>query len=544
MTLRRRLVAVMVALVTVGLAVFGLVSYSLYSHSQYQRVDSQLQSVTPVLGRLVTSTPSGVSGGVNDANAPADGRLGGPNDRGTPLPPGSYVELRSPTGHVLAGRSIACYGTCPKPVLPASLAGGGPNGRLLTVPSTDGSSFRVLVRPFDPGGGPPGGDGARPDAPSSAGTTAAASAAGDVVVAAEPLGDVTRALHRLIIVDLAAGAAVLLALSAAGLLVVRRGLRPLERMSATARAIAGGDLSRRASPADGRGEVGQLGAAFNTMMGNIEKAFSERDATEGRLRQFLADASHELRTPLTSIRGYAELYRMGAAGSQEELDRVMDRIETHAKEMGGLVEELLMLARMDETRLPDRVEIDLSVVAAECCNDLAVTDRARRLTFDAPGPVPVVGDSAHLRQAVGNLLTNARRHTPSATPIEVAVTQDGGVAVLTVRDHGPGLPPDGLAHAFDRFWRADTSRRGNGAGLGLAIVAAVAAEHGGMADVANTADGGAIFTIRLPAPAWSSTAVADGAVGRACPVPKLGPGTESQAGPMPSPGDSEEPSAH
>ena len=545
MTLRRRLVAVMVVLVTVGLVAFGLVSYSLYSHSQYQGVDTQLRSVAPVLGRLVARTSSGSTSSANDFGGLQDAGPGGPNDRGTPLPAGSYVELRSPSGQLLAPqRSVTCYGTCPKPVLPASLSPGGPNGRLLTVASSDGSSsFRVLVRPYVPAGRPPGGGGG--GAPVGPVDPVAGTGPGAVVVAAIPLVDVTRSLHRLIIDDLAVGAAVLLALSAAGLLVVRRGLRPLERMSATARAIAGGDLSRRASPADGRGEVGQLGAAFNTMMGNIEDAFSERDATEDRLRQFLADASHELRTPLTSIRGYAELYRMGAAGSQEDLDRVMDRIETHAKEMGGLVEELLLLARMDETRPPDRVEVDLSLVAAESCHDLAVTDRDRRLTFGAPGPVPVIGDPAHLRQAVGNLLTNARRHTPPGTPIEVTVAQDGGVAVLTVRDHGDGLPDEGLAHAFDRFWRADTSRRGNGAGLGLAIVAAVAAEHGGMAEVANVTGGGAVFTIRLPAPTSTSTLAADGAVRSAARRASTSDHvTQSQGGPIPSPGDSEERSAH
>jgi two-component system OmpR family sensor kinase len=242
--------------------------------------------------------------------------------------------------------------------------------------------------------------------------------------------------------------------------------------------------------------VGQLGQAFNAMMGEIQQAFTARDATEARLRQFLADASHELRTPLTSIRGYAELYRMGA----ESPDKVMGRIEENAEQMGGLVEELLLLARLDQTRPPERVPVDLVVLVADACEDAAVMMRDRRLSFEAPAPVRVHGDAGHLRQAVTNLLTNAARHTQEGTPVEVFVGVDGGAAVVRVRDHGPGLPTEGLGHAFDRFWRADRSRTGGGAGLGLAIVAAVASEHGGRADVRNVQDGGAEFEIRLPLP--------------------------------------------
>ena len=349
--------------------------------------------------------------------------------------------------------------------------------------STDGStSFRVLVRDagVDPHLGP--------------------TLSGDVVITAIPLTDTVRQLHHLILLDVSVGAAVLVLLSAAGLVIVRRGLHPLERMAGTARAIAGGDLSQRATPADGKGEVAQLGLAFNSMMGEIEQAFDARNATEARLRQFLADASHELRTPLTSIRGYAELYRMGAARHGDELDTVMSRIEENAQLMGGLVEELLLLARLDEKRLPERSEVDLVVLAADACNDAAVTSPSRRLRLDAPGPVIVVGDASHLRQAMTNLLVNAARHTPDGTPIDVSVVIDGGAALMRVRDHGLGLPPEGLAHAFDRFWRADPARSGTGNGLGLAIVAGVAAEHGGHAAVHNAPDGGAVFDIRLPIP--------------------------------------------
>jgi two-component system OmpR family sensor kinase len=483
--LRRRLLTIQVVFVLLGLGVFAVVTYQLYSRSQYQRVDSQLQSATPDLFRSLN-----------------------PNDSPTAAP-GSYVELRSATGTVVSGavRRVSCYtGTaCPTPRLPAVLTTpAGSPGRLLTVSAASGSgSFRVLVRPLHQlrgpqgeGGGPNGPDGFAPT------VTVPSLANASFVVTAIPLTDVIRSLHHLVELEVVVGLAVLLALSVGGLLVIGRGLAPLTRLTSTARAIAGGDLGRRASPADGRGEVGQLGLAFNTMMTNIERAFADREASEERLRQFLADASHELRTPLTSIRGYAELYRMGVTGA--DLDTAIGRIEQHAVEMGGLVEELLLLARLDETRTLRREPVDLTVIAADAVGDAAVTVPDRHLILDANRPVEVIGDPSHLRRAVSNLLANAVRHTPPGTPVEVGVEVDGGVAVVTVRDHGAGLPPEGLVHAFDRFWRANRSRTGGGAGLGLAIVAGVASEHGGQALVANAPDGGAVFTLRLPVPAVRS----------------------------------------
>jgi two-component system, OmpR family, sensor kinase len=315
-----------------------------------------------------------------------------------------------------------------------------------------------------------------------------------------PLGGTTGLLHKLLIVDLSVAAGVLILLSAGALLIIRRGLHPLERMASTARVIAKGDLSRRVSPADDRTEVGQLGLALNTMLADIEVAFSEREATEQRLRQFLADASHEMRTPLTSIRGYAELWRIGAVSSSEDQALAMHRIEEQAARMGIMVEELLVLARLDQTRPAERRPVDLTVVAAEACAEVGAARRTHPLRLDAPIPVPVVGDTTHLHQAITNLLTNATRYTPAGAPIEVRTEIDGGTAVLTVRDHGPGLSPEGLIHAFDRFWQADPARHAGGAGLGLAIVAAVAAGHGGAATVANAPDGGAVFTIRIPIP--------------------------------------------
>jgi two-component system OmpR family sensor kinase len=234
------------------------------------------------------------------------------------------------------------------------------------------------------------------------------------------------------------------------------------------------------------------------MLEDIEAAFAERDATELRLRQFLADASHELRTPLTSIQGFAELFRVGGDNARVDLPTILRRIEEESARMKILVEDLLLLARLDQTRAAERTPVDLAVLAADACSDAVAIAPERSISLDAPEPVVVAGDQAHLRQAVANLVTNAVRHTPAGTPIEVAARLVDGSAVVSVRDHGPGLDDDQLLHVFDRFWQADKARVGSGAGLGLAIVSSIAAAHGGTATAANADGGGALFAIHLP----------------------------------------------
>jgi two-component system OmpR family sensor kinase len=269
-------------------------------------------------------------------------------------------------------------------------------------------------------------------------------------------------------------------------------------MATTARTITAGDLSQRVSPSEPRTEVGQLGLALNTMLGEIEEAFQERDATERRLRQFLADASHELRTPLTSIQGFAELFRLDAARDRVDLAVILRRIEEEAARMKTLVEDLLLLARLDDTRPVRRAPVDLAVVAADACSDAIAVAPDRSVVLDAPEPVLVAGDGDHLRQAMANLVGNALRHTPPGTGIDVGASRDGDGALLWVRDHGPGLSADTVEHAFDRFWQADHARTGAGAGLGLSIVSAIVDEHGGTVAAENADGGGARFTIRLP----------------------------------------------
>jgi two-component system, OmpR family, sensor kinase len=233
------------------------------------------------------------------------------------------------------------------------------------------------------------------------------------------------------------------------------------------------------------------------MLDDLEGAFAERDATEARLRRFLADASHELRTPLTSIHGFAELFRLGP-DAQVDMPVILRRIEEESERMQALVEDLLLLARLDQTRPVSREPVDLAVLAADACSDAVALDHGRPVTLAAPDPVIVRGDRDHLRQAIGNLVANAVQHTPAGTPIEVSAHLANGSGEVVVSDHGPGLPPDATDHAFDRFWRADSARTGPGAGLGLSIVAAIADEHGGSVAAANAPDGGARFTLQVP----------------------------------------------
>jgi two-component system OmpR family sensor kinase len=273
-------------------------------------------------------------------------------------------------------------------------------------------------------------------------------------------------------------------------------------MATVAGEIAAGRLSKRVEPATQKTEVGRLGLALNGMLERLERAFAERQASENRLRRFLADASHELRTPLASIRGYAELFRMGAADDPETLESSMRRIEDESRRMGVLVEDMLTLARLDELREPSREPVDMTQIAGDAAADARATAPDRAIEVSADGPALVNGDPQQLRQVAANLLRNALVHTPAGTPIEVSVDCDDINTLLVVRDHGPGLPGGDSAQLFQRFWRAEGGRaRGRaGAGLGLAIVNEIVSAHGGFVDAANAQDGGARFTVRLPRP--------------------------------------------
>jgi two-component system OmpR family sensor kinase len=323
---------------------------------------------------------------------------------------------------------------------------------------------------------------------------------GDLSIVAIPLTDVQDTLAQLVRNEALIGAAVLAGLVLLATLIVRLGLRPLERMGHTAEAIAAGDLSQRVSPATPRTEIGRLGLALNGMLSQIESAFAERTQSEQRLRRFIADASHELRTPLTSIRGYAELLRRGAQRSPADSELARRRIEEEAMRMGVLVDDMLLLARLDQGRPLERTPVDLQVIVHDARADASAVAPGRPVTVTAPEPVVVAGDDMRLRQVVGNLVRNALVHTPPATPIEIGLGRRNGHALLTVADHGPGLPPDVAARVFEPFYRGDAgrSRDRGGSGLGLSIVAAVVAAHQGSVKVGRTPGGGATFEVELP----------------------------------------------
>jgi two-component system OmpR family sensor kinase len=329
-----------------------------------------------------------------------------------------------------------------------------------------------------------------------------------------------RAISRLVRIELFVGFAVLVLLGAAGYLLVRNSLRPLAEVERTAQAIAAGDLSQRVPAGDQRTEVGRLSAALNVMLARIESAFraqqvSEEEArgSEHRMRRFVADASHELRTPLTSIRGFAELYRQGAVRSEDDVTRLMQRIEAEGARMGLLVEDLLLLARLDQQRPLTFAPVDLAEVAGDAVHDAKAVQPDRPISLhldESLTDVPVViGDEGRLRQVVGNLVTNALTHTPPDARVTVTVAEapdDADVLVLRVADEGPGMAAGDADRAFERFYRADASRtRGDdataeqgGTGLGLAIVSSLVAAHGGSVQLATAPGQGAAFTVRLP----------------------------------------------
>ena len=320
-----------------------------------------------------------------------------------------------------------------------------------------------------------------------------------LLVVATDLDQVEATLRRMWLIQLVGSLAVLAALAAVLWWVLRLGVRPLVAMAATADEIAAGDLSRRVDGVDDRTEAGRLGLAFNAMLSEIQQAFREREASEARLRQFAADASHELRTPLTSIRGYADLWRAGGLRDPGQLDQAMRRLSDEGHRMSTLVEDLLLLARMDQQRPVERRPVRLDRLAADGVSDALAVEPDRPISIEI-APVTVLGDEQRLRQVVANLITNARVHTPPGTPVHVVVAADGSTARLVVADRGPGMAPSVVDHVFERFYRGDTSRvrTTGGTGLGLAIVEAIARAHGGRASAASTEGEGSRFTVELP----------------------------------------------
>lgn len=298
----------------------------------------------------------------------------------------------------------------------------------------------------------------------------------------------------------------LLVVSAAALLswlVIRRGLKPVDRMVSTAEAIAGGDLSQRIDHDETDTELGKLATSLDEMMVQLESAFAAREAGEERVRRFAADASHELRTPLTAIRGYAELYRSGGIPHGDPLDSAFERIESESTRMTRLVEDLLLLARLDQQQPLDRAEVDLTALVNETTADLLAMAPDRSITATVNERVIVLGDERRLRQVLTNLGGNALNHTPSGSAVRLALGTTQNEAIIEVSDDGPGIDPAVANRVFDRFYRADKSRPDAtatvGSGLGLSIVAGLVEAHGGRVELVDTTIG-ATFRVFLPLP--------------------------------------------
>jgi two-component system, OmpR family, sensor kinase len=330
---------------------------------------------------------------------------------------------------------------------------------------------------------------------------------GRLVTVAYDLSDIQQTVRSLILLQFGIGAAVLLVLGLAGSWVVHRSLRPLTEVEKTAAAIAAGELDRRVPERDPRTEVGRLSLAINGMLAQIQQAFASSESSaakartsEERMRRFITDASHELRTPLTTMRGFAELYRQGAA---RDMEMVMSRIESESRRMGLLIDDLLLLARLDAQRPIERNRVDLLALATDAVHDAQAVAPKRNIAmevFDGPGTPEVLGDEARLRQVLGNLVTNALQHTPETADVTVRVGTEGDDAVLEVVDEGPGMSQQDALRIFERFYRTDSSRAriSGGTGLGLSIVDSLVYAHGGTVNVTTAPGQGCRFYVSLP----------------------------------------------
>jgi two-component system, OmpR family, sensor kinase len=479
LSLRARLLLLLVGLAVVGLAAADFASYRALHNYLYDRVDQQVESAVMPLSFELAKKAGGEEEFGFGEGGPKPGFEGNPGPAPqSQLPGGTYGQLETTDGEILSHTPKRFLREdVPLPEIPTDLKAVAKSDEVspVTVGERGGGSETFRAAAVEIG-------------------------EGVQIVVAVPLGATDATLSHLAIIELVVSGAILIALGLAAWWLVGVGLRPLRRMGEVAGQIAEGDLSRRVEPDNDRTEVGRLGKALNAMLVQIEAAFAERAAGERRLRRFLADASHELRTPLASIRGYSELYRMGAAKEQAEVERAMSRIESESARMGGLVDDLLTLARIDEVREPAREPLDLRELLEDARDDARAAAPDREIALSPTGPVAIEADGDALRRVFANLLRNAIVHTPAGTPIEIDLKTTEAWATIEIRDHGPGLPPGDPNAVFERFWR-DSESRGRddgGAGLGLAIVNGLVNSHGGRVDASNPPGGGALFTVRLP----------------------------------------------
>lgn len=526
MSLRLRLLIAVGAVALTALAIADVVTYQELRSFLYNRIDQSLEQSHMALEGALGSRPLGAPG---QGSFPTSGgpppefpqgssgtsattstvSLTPPSTKATPQPPtcngfaglnndllhelqpGTFVEVRSSSQAILC-RSVQPSPlestTAADPTLPTRITGFESDAADFHEPTvyftSDDDQYRLR-----------------------ASVLAAGPYAGGELVVGIPLGSTVSTLGRLVGVELAVTGAALVAALLMGWWLVRISFRPLRAVESTAEAIARGELAERVPGEEARTEVGRLARALNVMLGRIERAFAQRDATEqelraseGRMRQFVADASHELRTPLTAVSAYAELFEQGAATRADDLERVMHGIRSETARMGSLVEDLLLLARLDEGRPLEREEVELVGMAAEAVQTASTVGPQWPVRLVARQPVEIVGDRMRLRQVLDNLLANIRTHCPEGTHGVVTVDQDSRDALITVEDDGPGLSSEDAARVFERFFRADASRsrRFGGAGLGLSIVASITRAHGGTVAAAPGKGGGTVFTVRLP----------------------------------------------
>ncbi|MGW0893557.1 sensor histidine kinase [Saccharopolyspora sp. NPDC002578] len=469
-TLRGRLLLVLIGATVAGLVAMGFASQLLLRNSLMDKLDGRLHEM---------SRPW-----VDDRHPPPmpDEKPG----RGPNLPTDFRALFFTADGELW--KVIGPTETDPgKPMLRHP----GPEGRVITVPDgSGGADWRVLTE-------------TRSD--------------GESVSLALSTGDVDLTLQWLLIIELVVGAIVVAVLAVVSMVTVRLGLRPLTRIEHTAHAIATGELDRRIADQDPSTETGRLGAALNTMLGRLVAALQQSEQSEHRLRRFVADASHELRTPLTSIRGFAELYRRSESPGEQDVRLMMSRIESEAVRMGDLVEDLLLLARLDRERTIDLVDLDLVPLARDVAGDARVRDTGREIELVVPRrSVRVLGDGPRLRQVLTNLMTNALVHTTPGAPVRVEVEHGAArddvfaagaaiepgtpMGVVSLSDGGPGIPPEHARRIFDRFYRVDDGRERSegGTGLGLAITAAIAEAHNGRVELTANPAGGSTFRLLIP----------------------------------------------
>ena len=526
MSLRARLLLAVGAVALVALLAADVATYYSLRSSLFGRVDETLGVIQHAIERSLIGGPGALPPGSAETTPTASGVATETSSTASPqlpetimhIAPGTFVQVRSADGTPISGQ-----------VQPASL----PGGTLYTpeVPATiaglDALRGTAVFPTALPTARPSPGEGRPPQPPGVYFTTTAVEAdgphfrvrasllpGGEQLIVATPLSETYTTLNRLLVVEVivtvvALGAAMLL-----GWWLVRVGLRPLADVERTAEAIADGELHQRVPVEHPKTEVGRLATVLNTMLGRIQEAFAERDETEAelresedRMRRFVGDASHELRTPLAAVSAYAELLDDGVVDNEQDRDRVVDNIRDETARMGTLVQDLLLLARMDEGRPMACEPTELVSLVADAIHAATTVGPQWPVTLKAGQPVELCGDGEKLRQVVANLLGNVRMHTPAGTRTVVTVRAEAGEAVIEVADDGPGLTDEQAARVFERFYRADKSRSRahGGAGLGLSIVAAIVEAHGGSVSAAPAPGGGAVFTVRLPLDGTSPT---------------------------------------